>query len=472
MCYTVKKQCNHYNSVNHNISHFWYEIIGCNLSTSVKSFRINFHEITGVAWVKQVWASSLWWEAWDSGTSWLSGIVWLIIIRPQQLNNLVFTDQGHLIFKGLHPSNCSVPCSRLAGSLKALPDERPSLRELCLRSFSLFYYVMAGGFYTPIFKSTRRFGGWAGGWLIHCCGHHRLTACIAQSLKEDEEVEKTTLSETLNTSSSTFKHLTFKQVFPREPYRLKVHRDAQYLPKPPMESGFSDTKAPSSYQISQRMCLETEELARRSAIYASLADSMVASVIEELSPKDQRSKLLREKLAIIQEAQVSAVSAGFAAASNLQLLRRDGLLKNFGFQPQVLSTVRTAPFQGSQILGPEPKELQNRVRAIRQAYRIAGSSVTFVQKPKETSTKGTQGCQPVRNFRILYGIYMQNKGVRIWPTKYGNWALSVLSHKVLLPEQSLPVLGCKSVKICGILCPKTFKYLFNHQNIQSSLFHM
>ena len=83
-----------------------------------------------------------------------------------------------------------------------------------------------------------------------------------------------------------------------------------------------------------------------------------------------------------------------------------------------------------------------------------------------------QGCQPVRNFRILYGFYMQNTGVRIWPRKYGNWALSVLSLKVLLPEQSLPVLGSKSVRICGILCLRTFKYLFNHQNIQSFLFHM
>ena len=138
--------------------------------------------------------------------------------------------------------------------------------------------------------------------------------------------------------------------------------------------------APSSYQISQRMCLDTEELARRSAIYASLLDSMVASVIEELSPKDQRSRLLSEKLAIIQEAQVSAVSAGFAAASNLQLLRRDASLKNFVFQPQVLSTLRTAPFEGSHVLGPEPKVLQNRVRA------MAGSSVMFVQKPKETKT--------------------------------------------------------------------------------------
>ena len=118
------------------------------------------------------------------------------------------------------------------------------------------------------------------------------------------------------------------------------------------------TRPLSSYQVSHRMCLDTEELALRSAIYASLADSMVASVIEELSPKDERSKLLREKLAIIQEAQVSAVSAGFAAASNLQLLRRDALLKNFGFQPQVLSSVRTAPFEGNHVMGPEPKVLQ------------------------------------------------------------------------------------------------------------------
>ena len=42
-----------------------------------------------------------------------------------------------------------------------------------------------------------------------------LTARIAQGLKEDEEIEKTTLFETLNTGSSSFKHLTVKQIFPR-----------------------------------------------------------------------------------------------------------------------------------------------------------------------------------------------------------------------------------------------------------------
>ena len=114
------------------------------------------------------------------------------------------------------------------------------------------------------------------------------TARIVQGLKEDETVEKTTLSsESLNTGSSTFKHLMVKQIFLFQPYRLKVHRDAQYLPKPPASDGFSETKPPTSYQIPHRISLDTEELARRDAIYASLADSMVAFVIEELCPKDQ-----------------------------------------------------------------------------------------------------------------------------------------------------------------------------------------
>ena len=78
-------------------------------------------------------------------------------------------------------------------------------------------------------------------------------------------------------------------------------------------------------------------------------------------------------------------------ASSPQLLRRDALLKNFGFQHQVLSTVRTAPFQGSHVLGPEPKVLQNTVRTIRQADMMAGSSVTFAQRHRDSksSTKAT-----------------------------------------------------------------------------------
>ena len=66
------------------------------------------------------------------------------------------------------------------------------------------------------------------------------TARVAQGLKEDEPVENTTLSESLNAESSSFKHSTVKHVFPREPCHLKIHQDAQYVTKPPSD-GFSDS---------------------------------------------------------------------------------------------------------------------------------------------------------------------------------------------------------------------------------------
>ena len=56
--------------------------------------------------------------------------------------------------------------------------------------------------------------------------------------------------------------------------------------------------------------MDSEELTRRSTIYESLSDSMVTSVISELSPRDERTKLLKEKLAVIQDAQVAAMSSG------------------------------------------------------------------------------------------------------------------------------------------------------------------
>ena len=95
-------------------------------------------------------------------------IVWLIIIRPQQLNSLVFTDKGHIIFKGLHPSDCSVPCSRPAGCLNSwrlcLTDGRPSLRDLCL-SEVFFLVLLCDGWrvlpadfqvYPPIWRAGGR----------------------------------------------------------------------------------------------------------------------------------------------------------------------------------------------------------------------------------------------------------------------------------------------------------------------------
>ena len=116
-------------------------------------------------WVKQDWASGKLETVIIS--CWLSGTSWLIVIRPQQLNSLCLQKQGHFIFKGLHPSGCPAPCSvRAAGSW--VPTWWEAVITVALPEvFLLVYQVMASGFYPPICKSTRRFGGRAGGWLIH-----------------------------------------------------------------------------------------------------------------------------------------------------------------------------------------------------------------------------------------------------------------------------------------------------------------
>ena len=177
-------------------------------------------------------------------------------------------------------------------------------------------------------------------------------------------------------------------MFPWEPFRLsrctKVHCTTSYH-----QTQTDLGKLPDNFQISQRMAIDTEEFARRSTIYFSLVDSMVASVLFQLSPRDERTKLLKEKLAIIQEAQVATMTSGFAAASSLQLLRRDTLLQNFSFQPQVLSIVGTAPFEGSHVPG-SGRNYSNVYAVSDTQTGCQDHQVTFQKATKEaTSSQGT-----------------------------------------------------------------------------------
>ena len=100
------------------------------------------------------------------------------------------------------------------------------------------------------------------------------------------------------------------------------------------------------------------------------------------------------------------MSSRFAAAYNLQLLHRDALLQNFGFQLQVLSIVRTVPFEGSNVLGPEPNELQQCVCSIWQADRMTGSSVTFQKLTKEaTSSQATKKTPAVKTQQAWTSVF-------------------------------------------------------------------
>ena len=172
-------------------------------------------------------------------------------------------------------------------------------------------------------------------------------------------------------------------------------------------------------------CAWTQELARRSAIYASLADPMVASVIEELSPKDhswisccgrnwplfKRPKSLQSRQGL-QPHPTFSFSGGTCCSktlpSSLRFWSRWGqrhskVLTSWAQNPRNFSLWEWHPFllavtewglvMYCMLSFVSPVSFLtlyidpvNWVRAVRQADRTTGSSVTFVQKPRDTKT--------------------------------------------------------------------------------------
>ena len=210
-----------------------------------------------------------------------------------------------------------------------------------------------------------------------------------QGLKDDKEVEKTTLSETLNTASSTFKFFTVKQIFPRETYCLKVHRDALYVPKPLGDHGFSDNKAPfflpsftSDVSRHRRVGSEVRHLRLLSGLYGGFGNRRTLSQGWTLktSPGEaghnSRSTSFRGVCRLCGRVEL-AVASSRCPPEELRLPAPSPFFCADG-------TVWRKPCGGSRTKGPS-----NRVRTIRQANQMAGSSVTFAQKHREpkTSTK-------------------------------------------------------------------------------------
>ena len=177
------------------------------------------------------------------------------------------------------------------------------------------------------------------------------TARIAQGLRDDETLEKMTLPEMLNAELHV---LTFHSEAGVSMGAIFVSQDAQRctVPQvPPNTDRFGEAagQLPDLTENGHwywRVCQKIHHIFFTSGLHGRISPIWAVS-------RDERTKLLKEKLAIIQEAQVATMTSGFAAASSLQLLRRDTLLQNFSFQPQVLSIVGTAPFEGSHVLGLE-----------------------------------------------------------------------------------------------------------------------
>ena len=68
-------------------------------------------------------------------------------------------------------------------------------------------------------------------------------------------------------------------------------------------------------------------------------------------PKEHRTKIVQEQVRILHKSN-KAVSAAVAAASNLQLMRRDVALLQLQLEDVHMEHARTAPFHGNNLVGP------------------------------------------------------------------------------------------------------------------------
>ena len=98
---------------------------------------------------------------------------------------------------------------------------------------------------------------------------------------------------------------------------------------------------------------------RRAAIYSSITDSLVASLLDQI-PDDKKSKVGMEQIKIMVKASCKSATSAVAAASNLQLIHRDVALSQLKLDDHV-AKARTAPFHGKDLLGPNMTEFDKKI---------------------------------------------------------------------------------------------------------------
>ena len=103
----------------------------------------------------------------------------------------------------------------------------------------------------------------------------------------------------------------------KEHYRLNVDKSSEYQSTPPKlaSSAASKTRV-SQYMISAQNLLQTEELMRRVAIYGSITDSLVVSVLKYIL-EEARDKVVREQVSIMHKSSQKAIASATAVVSNL-----------------------------------------------------------------------------------------------------------------------------------------------------------
>ena len=137
------------------------------------------------------------------------------------------------------------------------------------------------------------------------------------------------------------------------------------------------------YTVSAQTLLHTEELICWATIYSSIMDSLVASLIERIPVEDREAGQDYVQRLSWKKGMGSVVMA----VSSFHLVRRDVALGQLLLQDKHLARARTAPFGGASLVGPDPKEFDSKIFAMREQHSLHRGLTSHFKVPKNAAPK-------------------------------------------------------------------------------------
>ena len=200
-------------------------------------------------------------------------------------------------------------------------------------------------------------------WYMQSSLKASLTHCakIAQGVLTADKIIDTPLCAPPTAQKNEYEFFTQSNVLGKEHYRLNVDKSSEYQPTPPELASSMGLKAKvSQYTILVQNMLQTEQLMRRVAIYGSITDSWVASILKHI-PQEARDKVVQEQVRIMNKSSQKAIASATAVASKFHLIHRDVALEQLQLQDEHIIRGRAAPFHGHSLVGPEPQEFDEKI---------------------------------------------------------------------------------------------------------------
>ena len=179
---------------------------------------------------------------------------------------------------------------------------------------------------------------------------------------------------------------------------IRMQDTAEYLPAPP---SLGSATGATQYMVSVQTQLHTEELMRRAAIYSSVTDSLVASLLEHI-PKGNRTKIVQEQLKI--KASRKGVCSAVAAASNPQLLRRDVTLRK-PHAPGWPWGQGLRPY----LLGPDIKEFNAKIFSMQEQHSLHRGLTSHFKVPKNSAPKAFASAKGSVHQRLGSPVHQEGK---------------------------------------------------------------